>query len=190
MLLGVVLLVSVAHADPEPLEDHVRWFFVLGVGFGGESRLGDVAPWRGNAWTFKVGERLGSRLQLVETLNALGPGSFSPDPAVTEEQDTLTLALRWTLREPSRYTTGESSLAIFRHASLYLEAGAGVNLRSRYSITASDTTTRPIAAVTFGALFWSRRSWAFGEELREQVAPYGAGVQRSWDGLLLLQVTN
>ena len=182
---------------PEPAyspdcEQPVRQFAILGWGFGGWSRVGNVAPGRSGAVTIQAGQRLWPRLHIVGEVSLSGPGGYSPDPAAWESHTALLLGIRWT---PFRGKWVKALMGpphAIRYSDkggLYVKASVGAGLRERYAEAFEDVDWAPVLNAAIGLLPLKGRDWALGLEFREQLAFYSDGLQRDWGLVLQAQVS-
>ena len=190
---AVFATISRASADPPPLERDATpsRLFVLGIGFGGVSRMAEVAPTGGFAWTLQFGERVGCGLHLTEEYSAMGPGPYSPDATVSEAHATFLLGLRWTPFRANPRPQSPMFLYPGRYVDMtafYVKPSIGFGFRERTSMQMDHIDWTPIAAVHVGYVPVQGNDWALGFELREQLEHFNDGLQHGWTFLGLVQV--
>jgi hypothetical protein len=176
-----------AVSDDEP---QVHKFLILGWGMGGWSRLSNAAPSAGQVVTLQVGQRLRPRLHLVEEVDLVVGGAYSPDPTVTEDHGSLLVGVRWSPFRSSRRAAPPSFIPGRYGAPLafYLRAAIGAGFNERATLTNDSVRWSPIVSAALGYLPAQGRDWALGMELREQVMHFSEGFQRDWAFVLIAQL--
>lgn len=168
-----------------PLEQPLRRFMILGVGLGQVSRLSDVPPTDFSAWSFQYGQRLGRGFHLVEQAEV-----FSASGTGLEDYAAFSLGIRWRPFEPRPRWRPPNVVVPGRQddwTALYVKANVGLGLRIR---TDDEVVYAPVGVFALGYQPIQGVDWAFGFEVREQVARYDEGYQRGFSVLMTFQLSD
>jgi hypothetical protein len=196
LLVSLLVISGVAGAQPavaprDPAQP-VHRFFIIGVGFGGWSRLSTLPPNGGSAFSFQLGQRLWQGLHLVEQVDVIGP-AFSSDAGLREDHGALLVGIRWTpFHSERRLVPGSKPFPneYLDFLALYARLSLGAGVTERSTPTSHATIWLPTGSAALGYLPLQGRDWALGYEARLALTHFNEGFQRDWDLMIVAQLSN